>query len=406
MRDDGDPHWWNRLPAGTDTVSILFQVDMTVFEDLGLMDRVSGDVMEVRGGFNGWSGDDPLNSAMVRLPGTEVYTLNATVSAEQGSQVFYKYFADLDSIRHPTLVGQGWEEPLSTAGGNRSVVMPTDDIILDVTPFWDMPFNGVMENSTTTVNFTVDMNPALDFAQPFVPADDSVFISLEDQFQGELQGGRERGAQPDWYLTDSDGDLVYEGSVEFDGPAFYGLIYRYSYGPTSSTVVSEGGGFDFGKNRVRYVIPKNAAGDFPIEFTLAVDAIQEDPPLVVEDAPIDPVTNEVLFFEEDSSSVVGIGTLPDGTPVTFALAQNYPNPFNPSTTIKFTTDKVAEANLTIYNILGQKVRVLYNEVAAPGQTQLVWDATNDFGQPVTSGVYFYTLTIGERQETAKMILMR
>ncbi len=91
----------------------------------------------------------------------------------------------------------------------------------------------------------------------------------------------------------------------------------------------------------------------------------------------------------------------------FELLQNYPNPFNPTTTIKYSIPNNAGvetqdfASLRIYNILGEEIATLVNEKQAPGEYSVQFDAS---GLP--SGVYFYTLRVGDFTATKKMILLK
>ncbi|MGH1364593.1 MAG: FlgD immunoglobulin-like domain containing protein [Calditrichia bacterium] len=96
--------------------------------------------------------------------------------------------------------------------------------------------------------------------------------------------------------------------------------------------------------------------------------------------------------------------LPSG----FELKQNYPNPFNPSTTISYTLPAGFNetVSLTIYNKLGQKVRTFSSLSAAPGKQEVVWDARDNAGRTVASGVYVYRLQFGELRSSKKMLLLR
>jgi hypothetical protein len=78
-------------------------------------------------------------------------------------------------------------------------------------------------------------------------------------------------------------------------------------------------------------------------------------------------------------------------PQHFALMQNYPNPFNPTTTILYLLPQAAQVKVSIYNMLGQRVVELANDVQPAGSHQVEWDARNDASQQVASGVYFYRL---------------
>ena len=94
-------------------------------------------------------------------------------------------------------------------------------------------------------------------------------------------------------------------------------------------------------------------------------------------------------------------------PAVFALASNYPNPFNPATTIKYSLPQAADVELTVYNVLGQPVRTLVAEHQSAGRYVVEWDATNDSGHSLSSGMYFYRLAAGgEFLETKKMLLLK
>jgi hypothetical protein len=88
-------------------------------------------------------------------------------------------------------------------------------------------------------------------------------------------------------------------------------------------------------------------------------------------------------------------------PLKYALEQNYPNPFNPTTKIKFSIPKEVQVNLNIYNILGEKVKELKNEVMKPGNYEVNFKASS-----LASGVYFYRIKAGDFVQTKKMIFLK
>lgn len=88
------------------------------------------------------------------------------------------------------------------------------------------------------------------------------------------------------------------------------------------------------------------------------------------------------------------------------LHQNHPNPFNPETTISYTLSKPAQVTLTVYNLIGQPVRILVNRKMSDGTHQVTWNAKNDGGQTVPSGIYIYILKSGSYSEMQKMLLMK
>ena len=89
------------------------------------------------------------------------------------------------------------------------------------------------------------------------------------------------------------------------------------------------------------------------------------------------------------------------TPGSFELSQNYPNPFNPSTTIKYSLPENSFVNLAVYNLLGENVRTLVNEVQNAGNYNLNFDASG-----LTSGTYVYRLSTASGTLTQKMVLLK
>jgi len=90
----------------------------------------------------------------------------------------------------------------------------------------------------------------------------------------------------------------------------------------------------------------------------------------------------------------------------FLLQQNFPNPFNPTTTIKYKLLKSNNVRLTIYNLLGQHVKTLVYTFQDAGEHSVVWDAMEDGNNPVSSGMYIYSLEINNQTFQKKMVLVR
>ena len=84
----------------------------------------------------------------------------------------------------------------------------------------------------------------------------------------------------------------------------------------------------------------------------------------------------------------------ENIPIRFQLSQNYPNPFNPRTTICYQIPETAPVRLIVYNVLGEQIKILVNEVQAPDSYTMDWNGNNDIGKPVPSGIYFYRLEAG------------
>jgi hypothetical protein len=93
-------------------------------------------------------------------------------------------------------------------------------------------------------------------------------------------------------------------------------------------------------------------------------------------------------------------------PTTFELSQNVPNPFNPTTQLMFALPQAAKVNLTVYNVLGQRVTTLVDDYMNAGYQTVTWNGTDYSGRDVSSGVYFYRLSTDQFTDTKKMLLLK
>jgi hypothetical protein len=99
------------------------------------------------------------------------------------------------------------------------------------------------------------------------------------------------------------------------------------------------------------------------------------------------------------------------TPSSYALHQNYPNPFNPTTTMKFDILKTGMTNISVYNVLGQKVATLVSGQLTPGTYSVQWNGKNDFNETVTSGIYFVRMNVSTEGQSSfsdvrKVVMMK
>ena len=109
-----------------------------------------------------------------------------------------------------------------------------------------------------------------------------------------------------------------------------------------------------------------------------------------------PVVESVLALENITS------TLPND----FVLFQNFPNPFNPTTTITYQLQTSSAVEISVYDILGNLVRKLYKGVEAPGTKHINWNATDDAGVLLSSGIYFYKVQVGNTSEIKRMMYLK
>jgi hypothetical protein len=95
-----------------------------------------------------------------------------------------------------------------------------------------------------------------------------------------------------------------------------------------------------------------------------------------------------------------------GIPAAYTLHQNYPNPFNPLTNLCYDLPKRAQVTLTVYNLMGKKIAQLVSTKQEAGRRSVQWNATDNFGNPVSAGIYLYQIRAGEFRQTRKMVLLK
>ncbi len=113
--------------------------------------------------------------------------------------------------------------------------------------------------------------------------------------------------------------------------------------------------------------------------------------------PSSSVSVTVVVVSDTSKSL-----LPDA----FSLSQNYPNPFNQETIIEYALPGNCHVELTIYNILGQKVKTLVNQYQNAGYKRVHWNSRDDEGNQVASGIYFYKIEVDKYVIVKKMIVIK
>jgi len=101
-----------------------------------------------------------------------------------------------------------------------------------------------------------------------------------------------------------------------------------------------------------------------------------------------------------------LSTKNDIVPLQYILYQNYPNPFNPVTSLRYDLPEDGLVNITIYDMMGRVVKTLINSSQTAGYKFISWNATNDRNEPVSAGLYLYTIQTGEFRQTKKMVLLK
>ena len=120
------------------------------------------------------------------------------------------------------------------------------------------------------------------------------------------------------------------------------------------------------------------------------------------------ISIQFIFLDQYNNTVVQgfVSKKVIAVPDEFALHNNYPNPFNPVTTIQYDIPIDAEVLLVVYDILGRHVMTLVNTSQTAGYKSIKWNGTNDHGQLVSAGMYFYHLQAGKFSKVRKMVLLK
>lgn len=162
-----------------------------------------------------------------------------------------------------------------------------------------------------------------------------------------------------------------------------------------------------GREIINYLNPKNIIimhvnSDRVNYYQNLINNLNGLPPVYILKTPL-----EIISFS-DSSVVTSVEYEGNNNsiPGNFVLWNNYPNPFNPTTNIKFAITQPAHVKLTIYNLLGQKIRTLVNSFQNTGEYSLVWDSKNELNNYVPSGIYLLSLAANNNQIQKKMVLIR
>ena len=416
-------HWAyfnNMAPSGPPVNSTVnFRLRLDALEKAGLFNRGLGDKIAVTG-VNGWPPSsftfdtEPAMLKLTFVPSIQEWVLSQPETMTAGTQIVYKYYIAWDTSRVDSTsknyikglrLTDGWEEPGVVGGGNRTYnfqAVSNQTVPGDFGAEQEF-FNSLHPNSVITkpikLTFHVDMTPATNVTTNptntlFRPGIDTAYIQFDGCLIPITQGKSMYLTDNRLMLTSPNSDGIYTVSTDLAAPTFFQVCYRIVYTSTTGEVTN-GGGTNSGRRYYQYIVPTNVTGStvtWPSTFDLAQVAWMQNS-LTVETPP-------------NLGSINGIGDKNPATANNFALFQNYPNPFNPSTVISYSVPSTAKVTVDVLNILGQKVASLVNQVQTPGTHSLVWNARNDRGSMVPTGVYFLRMQSGSFTELKKMILLK
>lgn len=350
-------------------------------------------------GFN-WDGNGFLVSGertMTQnplLPGVIFETtvvVELDTAAELGDSLRWKFRAQPGE----RWANSGYEVVLGTGGDGHFAIISEDGATQEIGPF--VPgISPVIESldQDVTVLFQVDLNQGATnrFDSSAIPLDLVELITVRGSHSvlGNWSGNwtQEDTTAPGVpYLNDDGlngdkvaGDNIWSGNVIFEqGQPGGGFSYKYGcYYPGCEEL---------------------SLADYPtISYYMdAWGGIGSDLLGYVQQ------TDQVIEFLDVWPNYSGVTSVKinEEIPAEFKLSQNYPNPFNPNTTIRYSVPELSKVNISIYNILGEKVTELVNMEQVPGNYEVNFDASK-----YSSGTYFYTLSSSNTRVTKKMVLLK
>ena len=107
-----------------------------------------------------------------------------------------------------------------------------------------------------------------------------------------------------------------------------------------------------------------------------------------------------------AESALSLDELTSSLPTDFYVQQNYPNPFNPTTTIRYDLINDSDLRITVYDLKGNLIKDIYDGFQKAGRNNAVWNATNNAGETVSSGIYLYKIQVGESFQVRRMMLLK
>jgi hypothetical protein len=407
----------NLKPTGLKPVesTVTFRLNLEALEKIGLFDRSAGDKVVIRGAKGNWE----LNKAieMNFQPALQEWIAQETFSLLPGSSVEYLYYIVWDSSRIDTLsqnyipglgLSDGWDEVGITGGINRRFVYkdvaqqsPEGDLGKEVQYFDSVPAEGVI-TTPIQVTFNIDMRPAADASTNpnytlFRLGTDTAYIQFDGALFAVTQGLTKWGDGARVMLEDSDGDGIYQTTMDLNTPTWYMVSFVLAYTTeTGEVVVNWQSGNQRGRRFYQYIHPNRVNTDGIIDWSSSY----EFPLLEWKDGPMDVESPPDLFMP------TSITENEPGIPEQFELEQNYPNPFNPVTKINYRLAKRTEVRLGIYNIKGQIIKLLVDMKQNPGKYSVIWNGKDGQGRPVASGIYLLKIKADAYSKVRKMMLVR
>jgi hypothetical protein len=360
-------------PGTLKSIAITFSCNME-FEIVSGRFNPATDTLSARGTMNGWSGNDILAQSATD-PNFYEKTLNYLATLDE--VIEYKY-AFINST------GVAWEN-----NPNKTYTITQEDYN-NGNAFTERTFNDLtiesVTNNIVTIKFVVNVNNAFSSVSlsPFPSIDRVMVAGANAPLQWPVGGWPDEDSTVVKFMyndgTNGDevaGDSLWSLDLKF--PQYSPLRIQYKYGANwglESNTGSNDNESSVGTDHFITLTSDLWKGTVRNQWSVMGD-------------------HELINISTDVNELPGL--LPDS----YSLEQNYPNPFNPTTNIRFSVPEAGLVTVKVFNVLGQEVATLVNELKNSGTYNVDFNAAS-----LTSGVYFYSINTPNFNSTKKMILMK
>jgi hypothetical protein len=408
--------------ANTDTTAITFRANMQRAIATGGFSI--GDTVVVRTGYFGTAVQSGREKRLVRQGLSTIYATTDTVITAVNQILDYQYYVIKNGLEvRENYYNFFYAGEIGAEAERRQLTVPgltftVEDTATSLTQARRQP---IFPNSRTLlrnvdVRWEVDIRPAIyqvrvggdtlrDIQGSFnvTPADVDSILTWGVWMNGPAVGGWGNPGGSDWGigLQSNLDKKLYDDGTNGDVTAGDSIFTRQVLAsPDSLNIGSKGQVGQTFKFGIRGGDNEGGRGGFGNNHVANID--DSGPTYVLRDqfGSINPAFYDTWDYDCGCPNPLSVSPLP-GIPDEYALLQNYPNPFNPSTRIHYAIPAAGLVTLKVFNVLGQEVATLVNEVQGVGSYSASFRVEN-----IPSGVYFYTLRAGEFTSTKKMMVLK
>jgi hypothetical protein len=402
------------LRPNPDTAIVTFTTNMT--HAIAKGGFKNGDTLVVQSGYFGTAAESPRQRQLARQGLTNLYRYTDTIVTSVSKPLDYQYYwlkngvtvrENYFNFQYTGTINSEQEKRQFTVPSKTFTILDTVNGVSDGRRQPEFADQGKLAQSVT-VKWIVDMRPAyyqIWAGDSLKAGQGTATVKYVDSIKawgvainGPATGGVNGPLATDWttwdkpLAADSSQKKMWDNATHGDvnaGDTMYTVTFNYTNKNTKGVV------FKFG------IQGSDNESGFGLNHLENIDDSSPTFTINTQWGSINPNFYKAWDYDNHRpKSATSVQTIP-GVARVYSLEQNYPNPFNPSTKINFSIPVQSNVELTVFNILGQKVATLVNESLKAGNHSVTFDASK-----IASGMYFYRIEAGQFASTKKMLLMK